>query len=249
MTKPLYGKAAIVTGASSGIGKATAVALAREGANVCLTGRRVERLNELVNLIEKSGVKAVALPGDVSDAQQIQQITTKARSALGHIDILVNSAGLMLPGPVVGADVNEWRRMVDVNLMGLMYFTHAVLPMMLEQNSGHIVNVSATGGRTAAAGFAVYCATKWAVGSFSECLRREVHTKNIRITVVEPGATDTELSDHVTHAQTKSAIKSYIGSLKQLEANDVARAIVYAITQPLHVDVSEILIRPIAQEM
>ena len=172
----------------------------------------------------------------------------KAKDEYGRVDILVNNAGVMLLGPIDGANTEDWRRMVNTNLLGLMYATHAVLPIMKAQGGGHIVNISSTAGRIANATAGVYAATKFGVGAFSEALRKEVYQDKIRVTIIEPGATATELSDHITDVKTKTGIKEWVGSMTPLESEDIAAAIVYAVTQPPHVNVNEILVRPTEQE-
>jgi len=182
----LTGRAIAITGASSGIGEATALACARAGAAVALAARREDRIAALAARIEDEGGRAVALPTDVADERQARAFVEHAYEQLGGLDGLVNNAGVMLLGPVAGAPTEEWRRMVDVNVLGLLYCTHAALPVMLEAKAGDIVNVSSVAGRHAAAGAAVYNLTKFGVGAFSEALRQEVTTSGIRVTLVEP---------------------------------------------------------------
>ncbi len=184
---------------------------------------------------------------DVADEAQARLAVEHAVSALGRLDILVNNAGLMLLGPVTDADTTDWRRMIDVNLLGLMYATHAAIPHMRGQGGGHVVNVSSVSGRGASPTSAGYSATKWGVGGFSEGLRQEVRTHRVRVTVIEPGVVATELTDHITHQETKSAYEGRIGQITPLEPEDVAAAVVYAVTQPERVNVNEILIRPLDQ--
>ena len=248
MPGKLEGKVAIVTGASSGIGEATALALAAEGAQVALAARRVERLEALAQRIEAGGERALPLAVDVTEEAQARAMIEQTRQAWGRIDILVNNAGVMLLGPIVGADTEDWRRMVSINLLGLMYATHAVLPVMLAQRQGHIVNVSSVAGRTARAGSGVYNATKWGVGAFSESLRQEVSKDNIRVTIVEPGAVATELTDHITNPAVREDIKAWVSAMTPLQSEDIAASILYAVTQPPHVNVNEILIRPTEQD-
>ena len=248
MTNKLNTKVAIVTGASSGIGEATAVALAAEGVKVTLVARRADRLEQLTKQISESGGQAISIIADLTDEMQVRDMVFKANAYWGRIDILVNNAGVMLLGSVDGADTEDWRRMVNTNLLGLMYVTHAVLPLMKAQKTGHIVNISSVAGRITRAGFAVYNATKWAVCAFSEALRQEVYKDKIRITVVEPGAVKTELNEHITDTAAKEQFNLWISSITQLESKDIAAAIVYEVTQPPHVNVNEILIRPTEQE-
>jgi clavulanate-9-aldehyde reducatase len=243
------GRVAAITGASSGIGEATAVALAKEGFAVSLAARRDDRLKKLASRIESDGGRAAVFGCDVSDEQQANDFVTGTRDKLGSLDVLVNNAGVMLLGPVQGADTDEWRRMVDVNLLGLLYCTHAALPVMTERGGGHIVNVSSVAGRQASLGSAVYNLTKWGVNGFSEGLRQEALHANIRVTVVEPGMVETELLDHNENPMVLEAakkMKEQIGDL--LTSEDIANGIAYAVTAPEHVGVNEILIRPTRQQ-
>ena len=248
MVPKLDQKVAIVTGASSGIGEATAIALATEGARVVVIARREDRLSDLVKKIEGQGGKALAITGDMTDEKAIKQIMSQVKDQMGQLDILVNNAGVMLLSPIAEAQTEDWRQMVEVNLIGLMFASHAALPIMQAQGGGHIVNVSSTAGRQVNPGSAVYSATKFGVGAFSEGLRREVYKDKIRVTIIEPGAVDTELTDHITNATTQQNINQWKSSMRQLKSEDIAAAIVYAVTQPDHVNVNEILIRPTDQE-
>jgi NADP-dependent 3-hydroxy acid dehydrogenase YdfG len=241
-------RVAVVTGASSGIGAATAKALAREGFAVALAARRDERIKELADEITTAGGKALAVPTDVADARAAEGLIKTAKDELGSVDVLVNNAGVMLLGPILGADLEHWQRMVNVNLLGLIYCTHAALPIMQEQGGGHVINVSSVAGRVARMGSGVYNATKWGVGAFSESLRQEGVNYNVRVTIIEPGFVDTELQAHneipmVVDVLEKS--REEIG--KVLEADDIANAIVYAATQPEHVSINEVLVRPTKQ--
>lgn len=248
MVGKLEGKVAVVTGASSGIGEATALALAAENAKVVVAARRTDRLEELVKRISESGKEAIPIIADVSEEKQAQDIIDKTKDKYGRVDILINNAGLMLLGLIGGANTEDWRRMVNTNLLGLMYMTHAVLPVMKAQGEGHIVNISSVAGRTARVGSGVYNATKWGVGAFSESLRQEVYKDKIRVTIIEPGAVATELANHITDAAAKEQIQSWVQSITPLQSEDIAGAIIYAVTQPQHVNVNEILIRPTEQE-
>ena len=244
----LDGKVAAITGASSGIGEATAHVLAAEGAKVSLAARRSDRIEALARRIEGDGGTALAIETDVTDEEQANRFVTRTNEELGSVDILVNNAGVMLLGPVIGAPTDEWRRMLDVNALGLLYCTHAVLPMMGEAGAGDIVNVASVAGRIAGAGSAVYNLTKFGVVAFSEALRQEVAAANVRVTAIEPGWVDTELQGHNTHPlvlERMEKLREQTG--KVLESEDIARAIAYAVTQPPHVSVNEILIRPTGQ--
>ncbi|MBD1999140.1 SDR family NAD(P)-dependent oxidoreductase [Leptolyngbya sp. FACHB-541] len=248
MSDKLAGKVAIVTGASSGIGEATALALADVGATVAIAARRSDRLEALAKRILDQGGEVLSITADVSDEAQVKAMVQKTHAEYGRVDILVNNAGVMLLGMIDGANTEDWRRMININVLGLMYATHAVLPIMKAQGAGHIVNISSVAGRFANAGTGVYNATKWAVGAFSESLRKEVYQNNIRVTIIEPGLVATELPQHITDPSAKGRARQFYGSVKALESEDIAVAIAYAVTQPSHVNVNEILIRPTEQE-
>jgi NADP-dependent 3-hydroxy acid dehydrogenase YdfG len=244
----LEGKVAAITGASSGIGEATAIALAEAGAAVALGARREDRLTSLAERIESSGGRAVALKVDVSDADSARSFIEATREQLGGLDILLNNAGVMLLGPVEGAPLEEWRRMIDVNVLGLLYCTHAALPIMRESGGGHILNVSSVAGRTSRAGSAVYNFTKWGVVGFSDALRQEALHSNIRVTSIEPGYVETELQGHNENPAVVQGIKDMREKIGEpLQAEDIAAGILYAVTAPPHVSVNEVLIRPTGQ--
>jgi NADP-dependent 3-hydroxy acid dehydrogenase YdfG len=222
--------------------------MAREGAAVALGARRKERLDELVARIEGDGGRAVAIQADVSEEAQARALVEGAHSELGGLDCLVNNAGVMLLGIVQGADTDEWRQMINVNCLGLLYCTHAAVPLMRDADGGDIVNVSSVAGRQANLGSAVYNMTKWGVTAFSEALRQECLHIGIRVSCVEPGYVDTELQGHNTNPMVVEAaekMRQRIGEV--LTADDIARAIVYAVSQPRHVSVNEILVRPTGQ--
>jgi NADP-dependent 3-hydroxy acid dehydrogenase YdfG len=248
MAGELDGKVAAITGASSGIGEATAIALAGAGAAVSLGARRKDRLDDLAERISADGGPALAIEADIADQRQAESFLSRTAEELGRLDILINNAGLMLLGPVEGADLEEWRRMVDVNVLGLLYCTHAALPLMRERGGGHIVNLSSVAGRYAHFGSAVYNLTKFGVTGFSEALRQEALNSNIRVSVVEPGMVDTELQGHNENPAVREGLQKFrddIGTV--LEADDIARGILYAVRQPEHVNVNEVLIRPTGQ--
>ena len=248
MAGSLEGRKAIVTGASSGIGEATAAALAAEGASVALGARRKEKLDEIVKRIEGEGGKAIAVEADVGDEEQAKNLVASTVEEFGGVDILVNNAGVMLLGLVYGADTEEWRRMIDVNCLGLLYCTHEVLPVMGNGRGGHIVNVASTAGRNAYLGSAVYNMTKFGVVGFSEALRQEALNVNVRVTCVEPGYVDTELQGHNTNPMVVERMEEMRKEMKEVLApEDIANAIVYAVKQPEHVNVNEVLVRPTAQ--
>jgi NADP-dependent 3-hydroxy acid dehydrogenase YdfG len=244
----LDGRIALVTGASSGIGEATAVALAAQGAAVAIGARRTDRLQALAERLTKEGSRVLSLELDVTDESACRAAVTRTQEELGGLDILVNNAGVMLLGPIVGADTEDWRRMLNTNVLGLMYMTHAALPHLLEKGRGDIVNVSSVAGRIARLGSGGYNASKWGVNAFSESLRQEVTTRGVRISLVEPGAVATELTDHITHQGTKELVKGMIAQSTPMQPEDIARAIVYIVSQPPYVAVNEILIRPTDQE-
>jgi NADP-dependent 3-hydroxy acid dehydrogenase YdfG len=248
MAGALEGRKAIVTGASSGIGEATAQALAADGAAVALGARRKDRLDELAQKIEADGGVAHAFEVDISDEAAARDFVQGAAEQMGGLDILVNNAGVMLLGAVTGADTDEWRTMVDVNVLGLLYCTHAALPLMQEGGGGHIVNLSSVAGRTANLGSGVYNFTKWGVTGFSEALRQEGLHAGIRVTVIEPGFVATELQEQNTNPAVLEQVekmRDQIGDV--LEAEDIANAILYVVSEPQRVNINEVLIRPTGQ--
>jgi len=235
-----------VTGASSGIGEATALACARAGAAVALAARRAERIEALAAQIVADGGRAIAVPTDVGDEQQAQAFVQRAHAELGRLDVLVNNAGVMLLGPIENAPTEEWRRMIHANVFGVLYCTHAALPLMHAQGSGHIVNVSSVAGRVARQGSGVYNLTKFGVGAFSESLRQEGVAMGVRVTLIEPGAVSTELAGH-NRPEIREQIAQRFGDIERLNAEDVAEAVLYAIGQPKHVSINEVLVRPSGQ--
>src|SRR4051812_39181944 len=237
-------RVAVITGASSGIGEATAKLLSKEGYAVVLAARREDRIKALA---EEIGDGALAVATDVSDEASSNALIQAAKKEFGRVDVLVNNAGVMLLGPITGADTEHWRRMVDVNVLGLLYCTHAVLPIMAEQQSGHIVNVSSVAGRVARLGSGVYNATKWGVVGFSESLRQEALNFGVRVTIVEPGYVETELQGHNEHPMVVEAMEKERERIEPLTSDDIANAIVYAVQQPAHVSINEILVRPTKQ--
>jgi NADP-dependent 3-hydroxy acid dehydrogenase YdfG len=253
MTDSLEGTVALVTGASSGIGQATAASLAARGAAVALVARRTDRLEELASSIQDSGGRALTITADVTEQQQAVDAVSTAVEELGRLDTVINNAGVMLLGPVVDAPVEEWERMVDVNLKGLLYVAHASLPHLLAaadtdpRRVADLVNISSVAGRVARSGSGVYNATKHAVGAFSEALRQEVTGRHVRVSLVEPGAVATELSSH-NRPEIQEAIRGRFGSIERMEAEDIADAIEFIVTRPRHVAVNEVLIRPTEQE-
>ena len=243
----LEGKVAVITGASSGIGAATAEALAAEGAAVVVAARREDRLADLAEKIEGDGGRVLAAACDVSDEGQAHGLIRKAEGEFGRVDILVNNAGVMLLSSVGKGLSDEWRRMFDVNVLGLLYTTDAAIETMKRQGGGHLVNISSVAGRKVTRDSSgVYAGSKFAVGAISEGLRQELLEDNIRVTIVEPGAVATELADHITDEDARESLGGLL-KLEILQAEDIANAIVYAVTQPDRVSVNEILIRPTQQ--
>ena len=252
MAVSLEGTVALVTGASSGIGEATAKALAAQGAKVAVTGRRLERLERLASEIGGSGRTALAIQSDVTDQEQAITAVDRTVDELGRLDILVNNAGQMLLGPIEGAPTEEWDRMIDINLKGLINTTHAAVPHLLAaaedsaRNCADLVNISSVAGRLARSGSGVYNLTKHGVGAFSESFRQEFASRRVRSTVIEPGAVATELTDHIRDG-VREQVRGRFADIQTLEAEDIADAIAYAVTRPPHVCVNEILIRPTEQ--
>ena len=243
----LDGKVAVLTGASSGIGEATAEALAAEGASVVVAARREERLNELVERIEGGGGRTLSVSCDVADERQAHGLIQRAEEEFGRVDILVNNAGVMLLSKVEKGLSDQWRQMFEVNVLGLLYATDAAIEVMKGQQSGHIVNVSSLAGRKVTRDTSgIYAGTKHAVGAISEGLRMELLEDNIRVTIVEPGAVETELTAHITDEEAKEDLSGLL-KLDILQAEDIASAVVYAVTQPERVSVNETLIRPTQQ--
>lgn len=246
MTIDLTGQVVAVTGASSGIGEATALACAQAGAAVALAARRGEKIDALAQQIISRGGRAIAVPTDVGEEDQATAFVERTNSELGRIDVLVNNAGVMLLGPIENAPTEEWRSMIHANVFGVLYCTHAALPLMRAQGSGHIVNVSSVAGRFANLESGVYNLTKFGIGAFSESLRQEAVPLGVRVTLIEPGAVATELPGHNRPAVLQQMAKRF-ANVKPLEAGDIANAILYAIGAPANVAVNEVLIRPAGQ--
>ena len=249
----LAGCGALVTGASSGIGAATARALAGEGAAVALVARRAGRLDDLAREISSTGGAAFAIEADITDRSAAEAAVERAVGELDQLDIVINNAGVMLLGPMLDAPVEEWEQMVSINLLGVLYCAKATVPHLLHsaehgsRGVADMVNVSSVAGRQVRLGSGVYNATKHAVGAFSESLRQEVTERRLRVSLVEPGAVDTDLAGHNRPEVLDSIRKRFVG-MQRLEAPDVADAIVYIVTRPAHVAVNEILIRPTDQQ-
>ena len=253
MTEDLDGTVALVTGASSGIGQAAAATLAARGAAVALVARRTDRLEELAHSIRATGGTALTITADVTVQDEAKEAVTTAVTELGRLDTVVNNAGVMLLGPIVEAPVEEWERMVDLNVKGLLYVAHASLPHLLTaaesgpRNVADMVNVSSVAGRVARNGHGVYNATKHAVGAFSESLRQEVTRRHVRISLIEPGAVVTELASH-NRPEIQDSLRDRFAAMERLEAEDIAEAIEFVVTRPRRVAVNEVLIRPTDQE-
>jgi NADP-dependent 3-hydroxy acid dehydrogenase YdfG len=252
MGERLDGTVALVTGASSGIGEATARLLAAQGAAVAVVARRKDRLDALAQTIEADGGQAVAIEADVTDQEQAKAAVAQAVEGLGRLDTVINNAGVMLLGPVEDAPTEEWDRMIDLNLKGLLYVAHAALPHLQSAAAGEprqvadLVNISSVAGRVARAGSGVYNLTKWGVGAFTESMRQEFATRHLRVSVVEPGAVDTELPTHVRPEVQESMAKRF-ADVERLESEDIADAIAYIVTRPRRVAVNELLVRPTNQ--
>ena len=248
MSEQLRGRVALVTGASSGIGEATALALVAQGARVAVAARRRDRLGALAARIAAAGGEALVVVADFAEEAQAQRAVVETEAHFGRVDILVNNAGVMYLEPVDSADLGRWRHMLELNVLGLIAATQAVLPGMRRRRDGHIVNIASTAGRLAAPNAAGYAATKFGVVGFSEALRKEVFKDNIRVTVIEPGIVETELREHIAHAATQQALNTWADSMRQLKSEDVANAIAFCVSQPDHVNINEILMRPTDQE-
>jgi len=254
MTSEVLGtSAALITGASSGIGEATARRLAAGGAAVALVARRKDRLDQLAAEIASVGGRAVAIEADITDQEQADSAVQQAIEEFGALDIVVNNAGVMLLGPAVDAPTEEWERMISINLNGLLYVTKAALPHLLDaaengnRRVADLVNISSVAGRVARVGSGVYNMTKHGVGAFSESLRQEVTRRHVRVSLIEPGATATELSSHLRDEVRAAQLKRFEG-MERMTADDIAEAIDFVVTRPRHVAINEVLIRPTEQD-
>jgi NADP-dependent 3-hydroxy acid dehydrogenase YdfG len=249
----LNGTVALVTGASSGIGEAAAVSLARRGAAVVIAARRKDRLDELAARIGDAGGRVLAVEADVTARGQAEELIGRTVGELGRLDTLVNNAGVMLLGRAVDAPLEEWEQMLAVNVQGLLYCAHAALPHLLSaaqdgpRRVADLVNISSVAGRVARAGSAAYNLTKHGVGAFSEALRQEVTGRHVRVSLVEPGAVATELSSH-NRPEVREQIQQRFADVERLEAEDIADAIAYIVTRPRRVAINEILVRPTEEE-
>ncbi len=244
----LKDKVAIVTGASSGIGRATALSLAKASAKIAIAARRTQRLEELQKEITKIGTECIIVPCDVAKRKDCQALIDAAIKKWNHIDILINNAGIMPLSFVKNLKVDEWEQMVDVNIKGVLFCTAAAIPHLINQNSGHIVNISSIAGRLVFPSGSVYCATKYAVRAFSEGLRQELSTRyKIRVTTIEPGIVATELTNTITDKSLESFVK-HSKEIEALQAEDIANSIMFALESPLRMNVNEITVRPTTQE-
>jgi NADP-dependent 3-hydroxy acid dehydrogenase YdfG len=244
----IKGKVVVITGASSGLGEATARMLSAQGATVVLGARRIERLQKLVEELTTKGGKALALATDVTSHDQVKRLVDAAVRKCGRIDVMINNAGLMPHSPQERLKIDDWNRTIDVNIKGVLYGIAAALPYMKQQKSGHIINVSSVAGHKVTPNGAVYCATKHAVRVISEGLRMEVKPYNIRTTIVSPGAVATELPNSITEADVSAGIHKFYADYA-IPAESFARAVVFAMSQPDGVDINEILFRPTSQVM
>ena len=253
MESKLTGTAALVTGASSGIGAATARQLAEAGASVALVARRKDRLEDLAAEIEKAGGTALVMPADIADRIQAEAVIQQTVERFGRLDILVNNAGLMLLGPVVGADAEEWERMIEINVKGLLYTTRAALPHLLQaaekgpRRVADIVNISSIAGRVAWNGYGVYSLTKFGVNGFTESLRQEVTQRHVRVGVLEPGGVETELGSHNRPEVREEMIDPFYERTDVLAPEDIADGVAYMVTRPRHTAVGELWIMPTDQ--
>lgn len=245
LTRDMDGEVAIVTGASSGIGAATARALGEEGVSVALAARRADRLESLAADIDGSPGEALVVPTDVTDREAVDDLVAETVDAFGDLDVLVNNAGVMLLQQVADADPDDWRTMVEVNLLGLMNASKAALPHL--RSGGDLVQVSSVAGRTTSQTAAGYNATKWGVNGFTDALRKEETENGVRTTIVEPGAVDTELQEHIPDEEVKERLEGWVESMEALQPDDIAAAVLYAVGQPRHVSVNELMVRPTDQ--
>ncbi|MGB3849785.1 MAG: SDR family oxidoreductase [Tunicatimonas sp.] len=244
----LKDKVVIITGASSGIGEATAEKLAAHGARVVLTARREDRLTQLKQKIEDAGGQALVVVADVTNKEDWQQVVQQTQESFGDVDVLVNNAGLMPLSFAKNLKTDEWEKMVDVNIKGVLNGVAAVLPKMMDNRQGHIINISSVAGRKVFPGGSVYCATKFAVRAFSEGLRNELSPEyNIRITAIEPGAVATELTNTITDEDLMEKVVKPMLNIEPLQLEDIAESILYALQQPAHVNVQEVLVMPTEQ--
>ena len=244
MAGALSGRVALITGASSGIGEGAAVALAAAGAQVAVSARRADRLEALVKQIEASGGKAIALPGDVSQEAVARKVVADTVARLGRIDILVNSAGVIQPGGVENANIEQWRRVMEINLMATLYTCTAAIGPMRAQGCGDIINISSIAGRRASAVFGPYSTSKFALTAMTEGMRQELGSHGIRVCIIEPGATTSAVSEGIADPKYREAIRKHVNKEGAMKPEDVAAAIVLVVSLPPRANISELLIRP-----
>jgi NADP-dependent 3-hydroxy acid dehydrogenase YdfG len=253
VTTPLEGTVALVTGASSGIGEATAEILAQHGAAVALVARRIDRLDDLAAKLKSDGASVLPIQADVANRDEAYEAVDRVAAEFGRLDTVINNAGVMLLGPIENAPVEEWERMVNVNLLGLLYCSKAALPHLLKAADGEprgvadLVNVSSVAGRVPRLGSGVYNATKHAVGAFSESLRQEVTGRHVRVCLVEPGAVTTELVSH-NRPEIRDQMSQRFAGTQRMDAADIADVIDYIVSRPRHVAINEVLVRPTEQQ-
>ncbi len=240
----LQGKTALITGGGTGIGEAAAIALAAEGVKVAISGRRLDRLNGVVAQIVAAGGTAIAIQSDASKESDAFAAVDATIAAFGRIDILVNSAGVNEAGGIETLDLDKWRKVIDINLMGTIYTCAAAFPHMKAQGRGDIINISSTSGRRSASAFAAYSTSKFGVNGFSESLRQEAGAVGIRVSIIEPGATETEIASSISDPKWSAAIQAHVTKSGAMKASDIADAIVFITTLPERANVSQILIRP-----
>lgn len=244
MSGQLAGKVALVTGASSGIGEAAALCLAEAGATVVVCARRAERLSGLVEQIEAAGGKALAIPGDMTVEEDARGAVAQTVAVFGRIDILINSAGIMEAGGIENCDTAIYRRVIDINLMGTVYTSAAAVPHMLEQGGGDIITISSLAGRKGGPMTSAYSASKHAVNMMTDGMRQELGGRNLRVTTLMPGATETEVADSISDPQWRTAIKAHVSKEGAVKPRDIGEAIVFILAMPRRTNISEISIRP-----
>jgi NADP-dependent 3-hydroxy acid dehydrogenase YdfG len=246
MSNKIKGKVVVITGASSGLGEASARLLSAQGATVVLGARRSDRLQSLADELSGSGGKALAVATDVTHRNQVKKLVDTAAQKFGRVDVMINNAGIMPRAPLERLTIDDWDRTIDVNIKGVLYGIAAALPHMKKQKSGHMIFVSSVAGHKIGPDFAVYAATKHAVRALAEGFRQEVKPYNIRTTIISPGAVATELPDSVTEPDIAEKIRTYYDEIA-IPAESFAQAVLFAMSQPEEVDVNEILFRPIKQ--
>ena len=244
MSKPLAGKVALVTGASSGIGEATALCLAEAGAAVAMSARRAERLSGLVEKIEAAGGKAIAIPGDMMVEADAKKAVEETVARLGSVDILINSAGVMQAGGIEGCDTDLYKKVMDINLMATVYTCAAAVPHMLQKGEGDIITISSLAGRKGGPMTNAYSASKHAVNSMTDGMRQELGDRNIRVTTLMPGATETEVGDSIVDPNWRTAIQKHVSKEGAVKPSDIGETIVFILSLPRRANISEIAVRP-----